>query len=363
MQHEPHVSLADVLPSCAAALGVPGFEDVLGIGACDHAVVLLVDGLGACAMEHNQELFPILGAGRGGSIEAAFPTTTATGLASLGTGLNSGRHGLVGASFYLPETDHMLSPLHWGARPSALMVQPEPTVFERVRTSGVTSTAIGPAAYAGSGLTKAVLRGSDYVHAETLEDRVAAVGAATAGTAGLTYVYWPALDRAGHEFGVGSGQWHQAACEVNRLVEALVDSLPPASRLVVTADHGMVDITEQIWLEHMPSLTWGLLRVGGEPRMRHLYCEPDQSAEVRRRWGDELGEKVRIWSRQESVDAGLFGPVDEALLERIGDLVVLCEPGIAVASSVIDPGLSQLPGQHGALSDEERRIPGLIFAS
>lgn len=365
MRHLANRSLADVLPSCAAALGVPGFGDSLDVGECDVAVVLLVDGLGATSIEDYPDLFTVFGNGSGGSIEAAFPTTTATGLASLGTGMRSGRHGIVGASFFLPETGSMLSPLHWGSDPSPLVVQPERTIFEQVAAAGFDCTAVGPASYAGSGLTKAVLRGTNYVHAEDLDERIAAVQQVVASGSGLVYVYWPALDRAGHEFGVGTMEWQRAARDVNELIERLVGALGPLGergRLLVTADHGMVDAGERIWVEDTAHLAWGVHRLGGEPRVRHVYCDAESLGDVHRRWSDVLTERVRIWTREAAIAEGLFGPVEEGLAERIGDLVVVCQPGVCLASRVSDPRLSMLPGQHGGLSDEERRIPGVSFS-
>ena len=366
MRHRADLSLADVLPSAAHALGVHGFPDRLGLDDCDVVVVCLVDGLGATAIERNPDIFPTLQQASGGSIEAAFPTTTATGLATLGTGLLPGRHGIVGASFWLPDHDELLSPLHWGSDPHPLAVQPEPPVFEECASAGVRCTAVGPAAYAGSGLTRAVLRGADYVHAETMADRIQAVRDLVArsrgdGTRELAYVYWPALDRAGHEHGPRSAQWFTAATAVDSLIAGIRAELPDRGCLVITADHGMVECGERIWFEDEPTLSAGVARLGGEPRARHVYCHRDQVDDVQVRWTARLGERACIWDRQAAIDDELFGPVDPALVDRIGDLVVVCELGTCIASRVADPRLSALPGQHGGLSEEERRIPGLIL--
>lgn len=362
MRHARDVSLADVLPSAAAALGVPGFRDVLGIGESSCVVVVLVDGLGATAVEKHPDLFPVLLSARGGSIEAAFPTTTATGLASLGTGLHPGRHGVLGASFLLPETGALLSPLHWGSDPAPVMVQPEPTVFERAAGSNVTTLAVGPAAYAGSGLTHAVLRGADYQHAEDIDERVDAIAQIAAkGDRTLAYVYWPALDRAGHESGPDSDTWREAAGDVNTLLTRLGAALPSDGKLIVTADHGMVECAERIWIDDEPLLMTGVDAIAGEPRLRYLYVDADHVPDVRNRWEQFLGNRVTVLTRDEAVAEGLFGRVDDALVDRIGDLVVVCQGGTCLASRRADPRLSLLPGQHGGLTDDERRIPGLIL--
>lgn len=366
MLHRDDLCLADVLPAAAHSLGVDAYADRLGMGECEIVIVCLVDGLGATAIERHHDAFPSLGQAAGGSIEAAFPTTTATGLATLGTGLPPGQHGVLGASFYLPDRDELLSPLHWGSDPHPTAVQPERTVFEVCVDAGVRCTALGPAAYAGSGLTRAVLRGSDYVHAESIDDRIDGIRelvsrASSTDSRELAYVYWPALDRAGHEFGPESAQWCAAAADVDELIGRIRAELPDRGAVIVTADHGMVDSGERVWVEDEPMLSWGVRMLGGEPRMRHLYCDPDDVDGVRARWAQVFGNRVSIRTRDEAIDDHLFGPVDPSLAERIGDLVVVCDPGTSVASRSADPRLSGLPGQHGGLSDDERRIPGLIL--
>lgn len=364
--HHGDVGLSDVMPSAAASLGVPGFEDRLGIGAADAVVVCLVDGLGSTCIESHPDLFPALEGARGGSIQAAFPTTTATGLASLGTGMESGQHGIVGASFWLPESERVLSPLHWGSDPSPLAVQPETTVLEQVAASHRACVAVGPSAYAGSGLTQGVLRGSTYRSAESIDDRIAVTGdaievARREGRQVLVYVYWPALDRAGHEHGVGSDPWISAAGDVEHLLARLRGILPSAGRLVVTADHGMVDAGERVWLEDQASLSWGVRLVAGEPRMRHVYCEPGEIDNVRDRWRDVLQERALVYVREEAIAQDLFGTVDPLLADRVGDVVVIAQLGMCLTSRRIDPRVSALPGQHGGLSSPERRIPGLVL--
>lgn len=362
MRHRSDLGLAHVLPSAAAAVGVAGFVDDLGIGSSEIVVVCLIDGLGATLIEANSDLFDSLHDADGGSIEAAFPTTTPTGLATLGTGLDPGLHGIVGASFWLPEDGQILSPLHWGRRPTPEAVQPEPTVFERVARTEVRAVTIAPQAYIRSGLTAAALRGSEYLAADSAHERattlheVCAVRQPT-----LAYVYWAALDRAAHEFGTRSRQWRQAAQEVNELLWLLRAELPTDASLVVTADHGMVDCEKRIWVEDHARLAVGVRAIAGEPRMRHVYTHPDHDAnEVAQRWREVLSDHADVMTRDEAIKAELFGSVDPAITERIGDVLALALGGTLIASRRFDERVSLLRGHHGARSDAERLIPGLI---
>ena len=354
--------LADVARSAAAALGVPGLTDVLGLGPARQAVVCLVDGLGWTALQRHAELAPRLHALAGGPIGAVFPTTTPVGLGSLGTGLLPGAHGLVGAAFVYPETGQVLSPLQWGSHPTPVAVQPEPTVFEQAARAGVRVTTVSPGAYRESGLTRAVLRGADYVAAEDVDDRVAAARAALQVPGpGLLYVYWSEVDRIGHEFGVDSPQWRAALARADDLVGRLVDALPPGAVLVVTADHGMVDCPDErrIDLDADPRLRADVVRVAGEPRARHVYTRPGAGADVAATWREVLGPAVQVLTRADLVEQGWFGAVDPALEERIGDVMAIARSDVMLASSV-DRTVSGLRGQHGAVTPDELLIPALV---
>ena len=355
------LSLADISPSAAASVGVPGFADTLGLGPRQHVVLCLVDGLGWEALVAHRDLAPTLAQLAGGPIRAMFPSTTPVGLGTLGTGLPPGAHGLMGAAFEYPETGDVLSPLQWGSHPTPVAVQPEPTVFERAARAGVRVSTLAPGAYRESGLTRAVLRGGDYLPAEDLDTRLDIAGSILAGPGPtFTYVYWPDLDRIGHEFGVGSGPWRQALGRVERLVRGLAESLVPGSALVVTADHGMVDCPagDAVRIEDDPRLLAGVRRIAGEPRARHVYVQHGAAADVAAAWAEVLGERATVLTRPQLVAAGYFGDADPALQERIGDVMAIAR-GRTLLASTVDPTVSSLLGQHGAVSDEELLIPAL----
>lgn len=360
--HGAPLTLADVGVSAGAAVGVPGMADRLGLGDARHVVVCLIDGLGWTALQAYADLAPHLCSLEGQGIDAAFPTTTPVGLAALGTGLLAGSHGLVGASFELPDEDTVLTPLHWGHHPLPAAVQPEPTVFERAARAGVRVTTLSPPAYASSGLTQAVLRGADYVGVDDIADRCAALAAILSSSdRSFTYVYWPELDRVGHEHGPHSIQWRDSLRRVDSLIEQLLAVLVAGSVLVVTSDHGMVECPpdRRIRMEDDPRLSTGVRRWAGEPRARHVYVDSGALDDVLATWRGVLGERVDVMTRDDILRAGLMGPVDPALRDRIGDLVVLPR-GRWMLASGIDATVSGLVGQHGGLSPEELVIPALV---
>jgi hypothetical protein len=128
-------------------------------------VVVLVDGLGwhllRRAVRNAEYLTGLLGDAL--PITSGVPSTTATSLTSLGTGLSPGEHGMVGYTSRVPGTDHVLNALYWDIAMSPREYQPRSTIFERSADAGVRVSSVSPAQFASSGLTVAAQRGAEFV--------------------------------------------------------------------------------------------------------------------------------------------------------------------------------------------------------
>ncbi len=337
-----------------------GDSDVLP--RAESVVLVLVDGLGAITLRAHAGHARSLTAGmaRKDVAHTVFPSTTAAALTSLLTGAWPGQHGLVGYRVLDRERDLLVNQLSgWeseGVDPLAW--QAVPTVFERASAQGRPAFAVGVAAYARSGFTRATLRGAEFVAAETPADRVrAAYDLAARHPGALVYCYLPEVDKAGHRYGVDSAHWIAALEEIDA---ALAVRVPPGVGVLVTADHGMVDVPahRQVVLEaeHLA----GVRHLGGEPRMLHAYLEPDaDAAEVVARWRSDLDGFADVGTREEAVAAGLFGPVvSDAAVSRIGDVLVISRGNVAVYDgTAADQRSRGMVGQHGGLTPEERQVP------
>jgi hypothetical protein len=75
-------------------------------------VVLLLDGLGWNQLQKYSEHMPTLSGMTGGHITTVAPSTTATALTSLVTGLSPGEHGLIG--YRVDMGDTVMNVLRWG---------------------------------------------------------------------------------------------------------------------------------------------------------------------------------------------------------------------------------------------------------
>lgn len=373
-------SICDIMPAAAALLGVPGAVDTLGlterVGEVRRVAVVLVDGMGyhllpqlAAYRDPPAPLLASVLAGNDGwltELSCTFPSTTPTSLTSLGTGVPPGQHGLLGFTVNIPGTDRVLTHIFWRDDPPPARWQPVPTWFERLRDAGISARAVLPEPLIGSGLTEAAYRGAEFRATVKGEHYAARVTAELAAAPGLVYGYTASLDKAAHLSGIGSSRWHSAAARVDALLRRLVEELPDDAALLVTADHGGLNVPlnpgARIDIAADPRLSAGVRVVAGEPRVRYLHTEPGATEDVLAAWKELLAGRAEVCGRDEAVAAGLFGPVRPDHLARIGDVVVICTGDTAVLATGHEPPESALlVGFHGAATPAETAIPLIVF--
>ena len=358
-------SLSDVVPAIATALGLPFEPDdppsPLVLPPAPSYVLFLVDGLGARLVERYRYAAPflaeLLDAGETGT--AGVPSTTATSLTSLGTGLPPGAHGLVGFTSRIPGTGRLLNALFWDKGVDPLEWQPHKTAFTRLQEAGAFVTVVNKRDFRGSGLTVASSRGGEYVGADRVGERIAAAVEASAQRPSLTYLYDSDLDWTGHKYGVASQQWLQQLTAVDAEVEQLREVLSPETRLVVVADHGMVDSPPEhrVDVDQHLELRDGLQLFGGEARFRHLYCRGGAVADVQATWSAFLEDRADVLTRDEAIARGWFGAVLPSVSPRLGDVIVAMREDHSVFSSVDFAYEMTLVGLHGSLTPDEMVIP------
>jgi hypothetical protein len=293
---------------------------------------------------------------------AGVPSTTATSLTSFGTGLTPGAHGLVGFTSRIPGTDRLLNALWWDKDIDPLEWQPNPTAFSSLAGRGVRVSVVNKREFKGSGLTVAAHRGAEFVGADKVGERIAATVAASSERPSLTYVYDGDLDWTGHKYGVASSQWLQQLAMIDAEAEQLREALPEDRRLVVVADHGMVDsaLDHRIDVDENLQLRDGLAVFGGEARFRHLYCHNGAVADVAATWTEFLGDRADVLTREQAIARGWFGPVTTSVLPRLGDVVVACRGDHAIISMADFPYENTLVGLHGSLTPDEMLIPVIV---
>jgi hypothetical protein len=358
-------SLGDVLPAIATALGVDvGFHDTeLVLPPAQRYVVFLVDGLGHRLIDQHAEHAPYLHALLREPGVAGVPSTTATSLTSLGTSLTPGEHGLVGFTSRIPGTEKLLNALFWNKElVDPAEWQPHPSAFARLLSAGVLASVVSKHEFVGSGLTLSAFRGAEFVDGDRIGERIAAAVTQSSVAPSVTYIYDGDLDWTGHRYGVDSAQWRAQLSAIDASAEQLREALDPAVRLVVVADHGMVDcpVESRIDIDEHPELRSGVQLIGGEARFRHLYCSGRAVDDVLATWRGFLGDRAEVLARDEAIERGWFGTVAPQVRPRLGDVVVAATGQTALISMADFPYENLLVGFHGSLTAAEMEIPILI---
>lgn len=364
-------SLADLLPTLAAHMGVPGATAVIPeLAPADRNCVFLIDGLGWEQLRAHPDQAPYLTAllqssrgGTGRPVTAGFPATTATSLASVGTGLAPGLHGLPGYTVRDPETGELMNQLRWQPWTHPGSWQPYPTVFQQAAEAGVHTAQVSSPAFESTPLTKVALSGGTFHGRLSGEDRMDLAAQQLAGGGrSLVYTYYSDVDGKGHRFGVDSDAWRGQLAYADRLVQRLAEQLPPHSALYVTADHGMLDIPfgeeHRIDFDDDWELRAGVALLGGEGRARHVYAVPGAADDVLAVWREVLGDRFWIAGRDEAVAAGWFGPkIDERVYGRLGDVIAAARDDVLITASQREPKESVMVGNHGSMTPAEQLVP------
>ncbi|MFF9287351.1 alkaline phosphatase family protein [Streptomyces griseosporeus] len=370
-------SLADLLPTLAAGMGVPGTTAAIEeLAPADRNCVFLIDGLGWEQLRAHPDEAPfltsLLPTSRGGTarpLTAGYPATTATSLASVGTGLPPGAHGLPGYTVRNPATGELMNQLRWHPWTSPRPWQPYPTVFQLAHDAGVHAAQVSSPSFQNTPLTKVALSGGTFHGRLTGEERMdLAAEQLAAGDRALVYTYYAELDGAGHRYGVASDTWRGQLMTVDRLAQRLAEQLPPRTALYVTADHGMIDVPfdeeHRIDFDEDWELRAGVALLGGEGRARHVYAVPGAANDVLAVWREVLGEQFWVASRDEAIAAGWFGPhIDERVYERIGDVVAAAHDDVLLIASQREPNESVMVGNHGSMTPAEQLVPLLEVRS
>ncbi|GAA4433197.1 alkaline phosphatase family protein [Georgenia halophila] len=338
----------------------------LGLPEASKVCVVLVDGLGMRMLTERGGHAPFLRSRLGDALtlRSTFPSTTATAITAVGTGELPGVTGMLGYSVRDPLhggtlnligwEDTRLRPREWqraDTLPEQLLRRDDAPDLPRI-------VSVGPARFVGSGLTECALRGMRNVSAESLADRVAVTAAELRRPdVAAVYLYWGEVDHLGHKHGWGSWQWGEEVNATDGELAGLARRLPAGTLLLITADHGMLDVADRIDVATVPALSQDVTLVAGEGRAAHVYTADGTAPAVAARWREVLGERAWVAQRHEVVESGLFGAVTDRA-DAAGDVMaVMAGRDVVVDSRTQPPGMVELIGVHGGLTDDEMDVP------
>jgi hypothetical protein len=320
----------------------------------DQACLLVLDGLGWEQLQDRLELAPTLASMVGGPIGTVAPTTTATALCSIATGLTPAEHGLLGYRIVLG--GDVLNVLRWSALDGdQRRAHPPRDVQPFLPFLGYEVPVISPAELESSAFTEAHLRGSRPVGWRTPAAIPVEVGRQLRAGERFVYAYYGGVDKTAHERGFG--EYYDAELRwADRLVADVLAALPPRTALIVTADHGQVHVDDNIVVPADGLLAMVALQ-SGEGRFRWWHARRGAAAALLDAADDAYRDVAWVVSREQILDEHWFGPALAApLATRLGDVALVAHAPISFYDP-LDSGPFELVCRHGSLTSAEVYVP------
>jgi hypothetical protein len=361
-------SLVPALTAVVTGRGGPPPEWLPASARPARQVVLLVlDGLGWEQLTAHRELAPTLHGADGADrpITSVVPTTTACALTSIATGRTPAEHGLVGYRLGGPD-DQIMNVLKWTLgtdRPrDARQLVPAGAYQPFAAFPGTARRVpvVSKAEFGGTGFTAAHLGDSPlhgYVSPSSLPLEVSRL--LTAGEP-FVYAYYDGVDKISHAHGLGD-HYRAELAAVDHLVGGIAAGLPDGAVLVVTADHGQVEVDHHVVLIGR-ELMEGVRYLSGEGRFRWLHARPGAAGDLAEEASERYRSSTWVVTREQAVDEGWFGgPLRTGVEERLGDVALVPHAPIAFLDPA-DTGESALRARHGSLTPDEMLVPLLVLS-
>ena len=348
-----------VVPALLAPRGVPLPGWMPAVAGAPQRVLLVVDGLGWEQLQDRLALAPTMASMEGLPITTVAPSTTATALTSIATGLTPGEHGLIGYRFDVG--GDIMNVLRWhGESRDLRRAFPPRDMQPFVPFLGETPPVITKGELQGSGFTDAHLRGTKMVGWRSSSAIAVEIGHQLAAGERFVYAYYDGIDKTAHERGFGD-YYDAELVDVDRLVGDVLAAMPADTVLLITADHGQVQVGDNI--VHPDAGVLSMVRIqSGEGRFRWLHAKPGARRDLLEACKQAHGAEAWVVTRDQVIDEGWFGPaVSAPVAGRLGDVALVARAPISFFDPA-DSGPYELVCRHGSLTRAEMLVPLLASA-
>jgi hypothetical protein len=325
------------------------------VAQAERVVLLVLDGLGNEQLEDRLALAPNMAKMTHRVGTSVVPTTTATALTSLTTGLTPAEHGVLGYRIAVGGR-RVLNVLRWRTGGIDARGPVPPTSIQPATSFG--GRAI-PVVIRGdlirSGFSSAHLAGCRPVGYRLQSSLAVEVRRLTLAGESFVYAYYDGVDKVAHEFGLEE-HYEAELAAVDRMVGDLIAMLPAGTALLITSDHGQVLVADQV--HPIPPVMTSMCRLmSGEGRFRWLHAQPGAEADLLAAAQRAFGHLAWVMSRQEIVDQGWFGGRLSPRLEaRLGDVALVAREPVAFLDPD-DTGEVTLQCRHGSVTSAEMLVP------
>lgn len=320
----------------------------------NQVVLLVVDGLGWDQLQARTAFAPTMTAMAGRPITTVAPSTTATALTSIATGLAPGEHGVVG--YRINVGGEILNVLRWSTPNGDARTAIPPGSFQKAAAfASQHPPIVTRAEFRSGGFSGAHLEGTRFHGYRCLSTFAVELRRLLRANEPFIYAYYDGPDKVSHEYGLGE-HFDAEVAATDRLVADIVAELPPGAVLVITSDHGQVHTGDA--LHELPADVLEHVAIqSGEARLRWLHARGGRTNALLDAVTHHFGDLAWIRTRAQVIDEAWFGPhITVEGANRLGD-VALAATGVHAFVDPADTGPYQLIGRHGSLTRAEMLVP------
>ena len=345
------------------------------IGTSDHLVLTLADGVGMNMVEMLPE-DSFLPSHLHSDLMTVFPSTTAVALTSLTTAQWPAEHAVMGWYTYLPDLNGVATILQYTDRGGSVDLEqrgidpertfPVKSVWPQMKRDALI---VIPGRIKDSVYSRYFNGGIESVGYRSIPEAVDIVAerVLNASDPTFTYLYIPRVDALAHIHGIARPEVRHALVQVDAELGRLHSAIGDKARMVVTADHGLLDATAPERHTLRPNREIQPLMISppsGDARVMYLPTWTWAGDRMRRYFDRRFGERFAVIDLEEAIKLEMFGPEppSDVTMQRLGNQIAISTgPDMLEYNVARGPGrMVQLNCHHSGLTPEEMLIPFIV---
>lgn len=336
-----------------------------------NVILIVLNGMGTDMMERNLSPMSFLRRNFTENLTSVFPSSTAAAMISYHTGVSPNEHGWLGKSLFFKEfcrtvdvftnlDSYTKTPV--ASANAAEFVMPYETIYRDIAESIIGD--VQPFTITNE-KTNIAEKGNIHKTAETFErvcELLKMICITNQNT--FTYVQWNSPDDVAHKDGVTGGKTAATLKSINKQLDVLCKDLTD-TLIIVSADHGMKDITEEIKINYIPDIMECLvIPPFVESRAAAFFVKNDRRTDFERAFHNHLGNDFILLSKNDILTKGLLGEgrTHPKITDFIGDYMICAIAGKSVKYLTLNTKPKPPhAANHGGLTEEEMTIPLIII--
>lgn len=336
-----------------------------------NIVLLIFDGMGSRVLENTLDGSEFLLSRRISDITTVYPPTTVAAMTSWYSGASPNEHGWLGWSLFFkelcrcidifPKTDSFTRepcmPLDYHK-----MIMPYESLMERIYNKNKEIRL-------HSVFSKGCLPFENYsrfTSADNIDDfcRTIRQQCMISGEK-FIFGYWTQPDEILHSMGctdnISAGCIRDISVHMERLSRDLDDTL-----LIISADHGMIDIDEEIYINTLPEINECLVMPPSmEARAMAFFVKNNMCREFESRFRKRFGSDFLLMTRAEVLKKGLLGGgvTHAKTSDFLGDYLAVAVGRKILRYNTMNGRMNRrMYAHHAGLTEDEMLIPLIAFS-